>query len=315
MVLGWIQKVYMFFCLFQLNPYKDFNGRSQTGFAAPHASLRNGLRCSTNKGYIRPVWRRPNLDIILNAFVEEVFIDPRTKEAKGVIFEWWGLKYHAVASKEVILSAGAIASPQLLMVSGVGPQRQLRKHDIPVIHHSPGVGGNLQDHVSTTGASYGIQDSVTGHRLSFIVPEMLNAKSVDSFLHSADGFFYAVPVAEVMGFWSSKYQNRSVDWPDVQYFLGSYGYSTDGGLVGRRGAAVTFSNFADTVEPVIYKDSFIVTPLLMRPKSRGWIEIQSDEAKIHPKIHANYYDHPMDMAIMVSNNEILWTKKYIVLLL
>lgn len=234
--------------------------------------------------------------------MERIIIDPRTKEAKGVVFQWWGGKHKAIASKEVILSAGSIASPQLLMVSGVGPKQQLIQNDIPVLVHSPGVGGNMQDHISSTGATYEIHNAETGQRLSFVVPEMMNAQAVEDFTHSANGFFYAVPIAELMGFWNSKYQDPQKDWPDVQFFIGSYSYSTDGGMVGRRGAALTFSNFAETVEPLLYKDTFIVTPLLMRPKSRGWIEIKSDKAKIHPKIHANYYDDPLDMAIMVRHD-------------
>ncbi|XP_065364732.1 glucose dehydrogenase [FAD, quinone] [Calliphora vicina] len=282
-----------------LNPYKDFNGRSQYGFAAPHATVRDGLRCSANKAYIRPVWRRSNLDILLKAFVEKIIIDPDSKQAKGVRFEWLGTKHRVKATREVILSAGAIASPQLLMVSGVGPRKQLQQHDIDVIKELPGVGGNLQDHISATGSLYTIDNTITGDRLSFIVPEMLNAKSVDTFLHHANGFFYAVPVAEVMGFWNSKYQDPRKDWPDVQYFLGSYGYGADGGLIGRRAASMSMINFAQSFEPIIYKDSFIITPLLMRPKSRGWLEIVSRHNKDYPKIHANYYDNPLDMAIMV----------------
>ncbi|XP_023307244.2 glucose dehydrogenase [FAD, quinone] [Lucilia cuprina] len=283
----------------QLNPYKDFNGRSQYGFAAPHGTLRDGLRCSANKAYIRPIWKRPNLDVLLKAFVEKVIIDPHSKQAKGIIFNWLGARYEVKATREVILSSGAIASPQLLMVSGVGPRQQLQKHDIDVIHDLPGVGGNLQDHISATGSLYTIDNAVTGDHLSFIVPEMLNAKSVDSFIHHADGFFYAMPVSEVMGFWNSKYQDPSKDWPDVQFFLGSYGYGTDGGLIGRRGAAMTMINYAQSFEPIIYKDSFIITPLLMRPKSRGWLEITSKHNSEYPKIFPNYYDQPIDMAIMV----------------
>ncbi|XP_061391348.1 glucose dehydrogenase [FAD, quinone] [Musca vetustissima] len=282
-----------------VNPYHDFNGRSQTGFAVPHGSLRNGLRCSANKAYIRPVWKRRNLDVVLNAFVEQIIIDPRTNEAKGVLFEWMGGKHKAAAKKEVILSAGAIASPQLLMVSGVGPKAQLRKFDIPVLKHLPGVGGNMQDHISTTGATYAVKNTLTGKRLSFVVPEEMTVESVDKFIHKEDSFFYAMPMSEVMGFWSSKYQDPKLDWPDVQFFLGSVSYSSDGGMIGRRGGAVSFSNYAETMEPLLYKDSFVITPLVMRPKSRGWIELTSDEVRDHPKIHANYYDDPLDMAIMV----------------
>uniref|UniRef100_A0A1I8QFE4 Glucose-methanol-choline oxidoreductase N-terminal domain-containing protein n=1 Tax=Stomoxys calcitrans TaxID=35570 RepID=A0A1I8QFE4_STOCA len=282
-----------------LNPHKDFNGHSQTGFWVPHGSLRNGLRCSANKGYIRRSWQRPNLDIVLKAFVEQIVIDPRTNEAKGVVFEVFGRKHHAKASREVILSAGAIASPQLLMVSGVGPRKQLLDNKIPVIKHLPGVGGNMQDHISTTGATYIIDTDDSDEPLSIIVPELVNTTAVEAFLHGQNNVFYAVPVAEVMGFWSSKYQDPHADWPDVQFFLGSISYSSDGGMIGRRGSALSLTTYAETMEPLLYKDDFTITPLLMRPKSRGYIEIKSAKAKIHPKIHANYYDHPLDMAVMV----------------
>lgn len=105
-----------------VHPDGDFNGRSQTGFAPPHGSLRDGLRCSANKGYIRRSWQRPNLDIVLKAFVERIVIDPQSHRAIGVIFEYGLLKHTVRAKREVILSAGSLASPQLLMVSGVGPR-------------------------------------------------------------------------------------------------------------------------------------------------------------------------------------------------
>lgn len=249
------------------------------------------------------------MDIILKAFVKRIIIDHHTKQARGVVFEWLGTKHKVRASREVILSAGAIASPQLLMVSGVGPHKQLQRHDIHVIQDLPGVGGNLQDHISSTGSLYTIDDKVTGHRLSFIVPEMLNAQSVDTFLHHKNGFFYAVPIAEVMGFWNSKYQDPKKDWPDVQFFFGSYGYGTDGGLIGRRASAISMNNYAQSFEPVIYQDSFIITPLIIRPKSRGWLEITSRHNKEYPKIYANYYDNPMDMAIMVKYMKFFWIIK------
>lgn len=290
----------MEFSSLQLNPYNDFNGRSQMGFGVPHATLRDGLRCSANKAYLRPIWRRSNLDILLKAFVQEIIIDPYTKEARGVRFDWFGKKYTALADREVILSAGTIASPQLLMVSGVGPKENLIDLDIDVIQDLAGVGGNLQDHIATIGAQYLIDNRITGHRMSFIVPEMFNAKSVDKFLHHADGFFYAVPIAEVMGFWNSKYQNSHKDWPDVQIFLGSYGLSSDGGILGSHGSSLTLNNYAQVFEPSIYKDNFMIVPLIMRPKSRGWLDIKSKHNKVYPEIHANYYDHPLDMAVMVN---------------
>ncbi|EDV38476.1 uncharacterized protein Dana_GF19424 [Drosophila ananassae] len=281
-----------------VHPDGDFNGRSQTGFAPPHGTLRDGLRCSANKGYIRRSWQRPNLDIVLKAFVERILFEPETQRAVGVLFEYGLGKHRVLANREVILSAGAIASPQLLMVSGVGPREQLEPLGIPVVQHLPGVGGNLQDHISTSAAIYTF-DAKQNRHLSFIVPEMLNEEAVADFLQGRESFFYAMPVSEVMGFFSTRYQDPRQDWPDVQLFLGSYGYGADGGMIGRRGAAITLDNFADTFEPMIYQDSFVIAPLVMRPRSRGYLQLLSKDPKIHPRIHANYYDDPHDMAVMV----------------
>lgn len=228
-------------------------------------------------------------------------IDPKTKEAKGVQFNWLGFRHLIWATREIILTAGSISSPHLLMLSGVGPQDQLLRYNIEVIQHLPGVGRNLQDHISTTGAMYTIENFQNNNqKLSFIIPEQLSKEMVERFLFQREGFFYSLPVAEVMGFWNTKYQDPKLDWPDVQYFLGSFGYGADGGLLGSRGSGLTFDNFANTMEPVIYQDTFLIAPLLLRPKSRGKLELQSDNPQVPPKIYANYYDHPLDIAVMVT---------------
>ncbi|ALC48840.1 CG12398 [Drosophila busckii] len=289
------------------HPDGDFNGRTQSGFAPPHGTLRDGLRCSANKGYMRRSWRRPNLDIVLKAFAEQLLVEPApSKRVWGVRFEHAALRHVVRASKEVLLAAGALASPQLLLVSGIGPAEQLQPLGIQLQQHLPGVGRNLQDHISTSGAVYTVQSAQPNTHLSFIVPEQLNEQSVRDFVQSRKGFFYAMPVSEVMGFAHSRYQQQQQqqrrageDWPDLQLFMGSYGYGADGGMVGRRGAAITLENYAQTFEPVLYQDSFVIAPLLMRPRSRGYLQIVSADARVHPRIHANYYDHPLDMAIMV----------------
>ncbi|XP_064555161.1 glucose dehydrogenase [FAD, quinone] [Drosophila montana] len=284
------------------HPDGDFNGRTQTGFAPPHGTLRDGLRCSANKGYIRRSWQRPNLDIVLKAFVKRLDIEPGSKRVRGVRFEHGLVQHLALANKEVVLAAGALASPQLLMVSGVGPADQLLPLGIELVQHLPGVGGNLQDHISTSGAIYTFDSLQPGTHMSFIVPEMLTQESVEAFVHDQNGFFYAMPVSEVMGFASTRYQLASMpnaDWPDVQLFMGSYGYGADGGMIGRRGAAITLANYADSFEPIQYQDSFVIAPLLMRPRSRGYLQLRSPDARVHPLIHANYYDDPLDMAVMV----------------
>ena len=103
---------------------------------------------STARAFLRPVRNRPNLHIMLNATVTKVLVNPITKAAEGVEFIRKGSKQTARASKEVILAAGAINSPQLLLLSGIGPKEDLAKLQIPLVHDLRGVGHNLHNHVA-----------------------------------------------------------------------------------------------------------------------------------------------------------------------
>lgn len=283
-----------------LNYYNDMNGESQTGFTRAQGSIRDGLRCSSAKGYLRPVHKRPNLHISLKSFVHKVHIDPNTKSATSVKFDVMGIQKEVFTRKEVILSAGAIASPQLLMLSGVGPRRMLSQFNIPVIKDAPGVGENLQDHIAAGGASYLINNDITHQILSFIIPKMFSIPNVDHFVFDNKGPFYANPLCEVMGYFSTKYQDPSLDWPDVQLFMASLGFSSDGGLFELMGSGISINAYGDVFEPVIYRDSYTIIPLVMRPRSRGRIVLKSANPKIHPRIYANYFQDPMDMAVMVT---------------
>ncbi|OXU17623.1 hypothetical protein TSAR_011371, partial [Trichomalopsis sarcophagae] len=132
----------------------DANAAEQLGVVHIQSTANNGARQSTNGAFIRPIRNnRENLEVKTEAHVTRVIIDPQTKAATGV--EYYearsGFTKVALARKEVILSAGAINSPKILQLSGVGPAEWLREHNINVIYDSPGVGRNLQDHVTTDG--------------------------------------------------------------------------------------------------------------------------------------------------------------------
>jgi choline dehydrogenase len=124
----------------------DFNGASQEGVGYHQTTTRNGRRCSTAVGYLRPAMQRPNLRVITEALTEKIVFDGRG--ATGVTFRQNGRSITARAGREVILCGGAVNSPQLLMLSGIGPREHLTELGIPVLHHLPGVGQNLQDHYS-----------------------------------------------------------------------------------------------------------------------------------------------------------------------
>jgi choline dehydrogenase-like flavoprotein len=124
----------------------DFNGASQEGVGYHQTTTRNGRRCSTAVGYLRPAMQRSNLQVMTGALTEKIVFDGR--RATGVIFRRDGRVVTARAGREVILCGGAVNSPQLLMLSGIGPREHLTELGIPVLHHLPGVGQSLQDHYS-----------------------------------------------------------------------------------------------------------------------------------------------------------------------
>jgi choline dehydrogenase len=126
---------------------RDFNGYQQEGVGPYHLTIRDGERCSAALSYLAPVIDRPNLKVITDAHAGRVIIE--NKKAIGVEFSAGPGKpvQRVLAGREVILSGGAFQSPQLLLLSGIGPADELRKLDIPVVHDAPDVGRNLQDHL------------------------------------------------------------------------------------------------------------------------------------------------------------------------
>lgn len=283
-----------------LNTENDYNGATQTGFSRAQGTIRDGLRCSTAKAYLRPIRHRDNLHISMRSHVEKILIHPHSKEAYGVVFLKDNKKYAVFASKEIILSAGSIQSPQTLMLSGVGPKEHLKEHGIEVIHDSPGVGENLQDHIASGGGSYLITNPInSSESLSIIVPKLMQVDSVRNFIFNHQGPLYAMPACEVMAFINTKYQDPKEDWPDVQLFMASFADSSDGGMFGKRASGISDDYYAEVYEKILFKDAFMILPLLMRPQSRGKILLKDKDPHSHPLIYPNYFAHPRDIEIMV----------------
>ncbi len=124
----------------------DFNGASQDGVGYHQTTTRNGRRCSTAVGYLRPAMQRTNLRVVTGALTEKILFEGR--RATGAAYRLEGRLCTATAAREVILCGGAVNSPQLLMLSGIGPEQHIREFGVPVVHHLPGIGQSLQDHYS-----------------------------------------------------------------------------------------------------------------------------------------------------------------------
>lgn len=278
----------------------DVNGKYQTGFTRSHATVRDGLRCSTAKGFLRPAAKRDNLHVSVHSLVEKILIDEH-KRAYGVLYSKHGSKRIVKASKEVILSAGAIQSPQLLMLSGIGNAEDLKELGIYPIVNLPGVGKNLQDHIAMGGHSFLFDNPYeNGTDYCFNFQSAFTLESLIDFSLHKTGLFYSMMEAEAMAFVNTKYQDPAEDYPDIQFFIAPTADNLDGGLFGKRANGLTDATYAELYEDILYEPSFSVVPLLLRPKSRGFVKLQDANPFSPPRIYPNYFSHPDDVKVMVS---------------
>nr|XP_018902436.1 PREDICTED: glucose dehydrogenase [FAD, quinone]-like isoform X1 [Bemisia tabaci] len=291
----------------------DFNGPQQTGINYAQATIRDGLRCSTSKAFLRPIRNRSNLHVSMFSHVEKILFNntsPNLPRAEKVIFKKVGMGRHKVkARKEVILSAGSIASPQLLMLSGVGPKEHLEELKINLVVDSPGVGGNLQDHPAMGGLTYLFDSPPETYPIGagVVLPRLLTLKTLLQFLRDRDGPFYVQPFCEVIGFVNTKFANASDDWPDAQLIFATGGDSDDGGLFNKRASGMRDDVYAALFEPILYRDTITIVPLLMRPRSRGLIRLRTPDPHAHPLIYPNYFQHPQDMRTLIEAGKVAHT--------
>ncbi|XP_067014940.2 glucose dehydrogenase [FAD, quinone] [Anabrus simplex] len=273
--------------------HRDINGEFQTGFAPFQYTMRRGFRCSTAKAFLRPVRLRRNLHVALWSHATKVLIDPITRRAYGVEFYRDGFTEKVLARKEVILSAGAVNSPQLLMLSGVGPAQHLRDHSIPVIQDSPGVGQNLMDHIAIGGLAF-----LVDHPVSIIIDRVMNFNAALRYAILGDGPLTSSVGIESVGFISTKYANQSDDWPDIEFMLTSSSTSSDGGTQAKKAHGLTQRFYDEYLGSISGKDVFGVFPMMLRPKSRGYIRLRSNDPFKYPLMYHNYLTHPDDIRVM-----------------
>nr|XP_012217942.1 PREDICTED: glucose dehydrogenase [FAD, quinone] [Linepithema humile] len=272
---------------------RDINGERQTGFMISQGTIRRGSRCSTAKAFLRPVRLRTNIHTAMNSHVTRIVIDPLTMRAIGVEFVRDGRRQIVRARKEVILSAGAINSPQILMLSGIGPKEHLQHIGIPVVRDLQ-VGNNLQDHVGMGGLTFLIDKPVAIVQDRFQATPMMmhyviNGRGPMTTLGGVEGY----------AFINTKYANRSVDYPDVQFHMAPASINSDAGVQVRKVLGLTDEVYNTVYRPITNRDTWTIMPLLLRPKSRGTIRLRSSNPFHSPIINANYFSDPMDIAILV----------------
>lgn len=272
----------------------DVNGQQQTGFAFNQLNIRRGARCSTAKAFLRPVRLRPNLHISLFSHVTKILIDKNTTRAYGVEFIRDGTTKQVVyAKREVILSAGSINSPQLLMLSGIGPKKHLQEMGIDVIKDSPGVGKNIQDHIAVGGLVFLID-----YPVSLITSRLVNINTVLRYAVLENGPLTSSIGLEVVGFISTKYANQSDDWPDIEFMMTSGSTCSDGGSQVKRAHGLTDNFYDEVFSEINYRDTFGILPMMLRPKSRGFLKLRSKNPLSYPLLYHNYLTHPDDVGVL-----------------
>lgn len=244
----------------------DFNGAGQDGVGPYQVTCKKGRRWSVADAYIRPAQERPNLTVLTEAFVTRIVLDGT--KAVGVEYTRGGQAHTARADAEIVLSGGAINSPQLLMLSGIGPGAHLREMGIDVAVESPGVGQNLQDHPVSGILSYTKDTSD--------IAEMLGLGNLLKWRATGKGPL-ASNVAETGAFFASR---DDLELPDIQLHVAPTGFYDNG-----------------MHEPVRRALTTAVT--LVNVQSKGHIKLRSADPTWHPEIEPGYFDDRADLDAMI----------------
>ena len=254
-------------------PYTDdMNGYQHEGVGPMDMTIYKGRRWSTALGYLHPILNRTNLNSKVNVLVTKIIF--QKNRAIGVEYVENGQIQKVFANKEVILSGGAINSPQLLMLSGIGNGDDLKTLDIPVIQHLPGVGENLQDHIEVS-IQHKCTQPITLYSAQWKFPHNMIKIGLQWFMtKTGDG---ATTHIETGGFLRSR---AGVEHPDIQIHFVPSAYIDHG-----------------RVPPSCHSYQMHIGPL--RPKSKGYIKLKSKDPRVQPKIVASYLTAAEDMTGML----------------
>jgi choline dehydrogenase-like flavoprotein len=275
---------------------RDINGEFQTGFMFTQSTMRRGSRCSTSKAFIRPVKLRKNLHVAMKAHVTRLLFD-QNKRIYGVEFFRNGERQVVLAKREVILSAGALNSPQLLMLSGIGPADHLEDMKIPLVSDLP-VGDNLQDHVGLGGLTFVVDGPVTVTQARFqsfpvIMEYIMNERGPMTYTG-----------VEGVAFVNTKYADPSGLWPDIQFHFAPSSINSDRGQNIRKILNLRDGFYNTVYKPLTYAETWTILPLLLRPKSTGFVRLRSKNPFEQPSLEPNYFAYEQDVRVLVEGIKI-----------
>ncbi|KAI4495575.1 hypothetical protein M0802_008587 [Mischocyttarus mexicanus] len=256
---------------------EDHNGAEYMGFTVAQMASKDGVRVSSSSAFLRPMRNRRNLHIALNATATKIIVE--NYKAVGVQYFQNGKFRIARASREIIISGGAVNSPQLLLLSGIGPKEHLKAVNVSLVKDLPGVGHNLQNHVSYTVSWTINQPNVFD----------LNWASLLEYIAFHKGPMSSTGMSQITGFASTRY--TAPDEPDLQFYFGGYQAACSitgeiGALMGNQGRSISIS------------------PTNIHPRSRGILRLANNNPFEKPLIWGNYLSDPIDAAVLIEGIQI-----------
>ncbi|MDA8256654.1 MAG: GMC family oxidoreductase N-terminal domain-containing protein [Betaproteobacteria bacterium] len=251
-------------------PFKqDYNRGDNFGIGHFEVNQKKGVRWNASKAMLRPVLHRPNLKVVTGALIDKLVMDG--KEARGVEFSLNGVPHKVTARIETLLTAGAIGSPTILQRSGIGPAALLQQHGVPLVHESPGVGGNLQDHLQLRMIFkvHGITtlnqraNSLWGKAMMGLEYALFRSGPLSMAPSQLGGFFHSSP---------------EVATPDLEFHV----------------QPLSLNKFG---EPLHSFAAFTASVCNLRPTSRGVVHIRDRDPATAPVIAPNYLSTDNDRLV------------------
>lgn len=250
--------------------FTDYNGRHQMGGTVAQYNTIMGKRHDQATAFIFPVIDRENLVVQTESYVTKIEINSTTNEATGVIFTYQNYTYRATATKEVVLSAGVISTPQILMLSGIGPQQHLEELGIPVVQNLS-VGMTLREHTGLFGLRFSSNTTVPSLTLREQIEEYLNGS----------GPLTSNTRSHVIGWYKSNIE-QTPDYPDLELVIDVSGKSS---ALGQK-----YLNWKDETWNSVWKNrsaSFYLALVLLRAHSVGTVKLKSNNPYDYPLIDYN----------------------------
>lgn len=264
-------------CGFQQN--NDYNGAQQAGAGRFQFNIKDGRRHSGVDAFLRPAMKRPNLTVLTKSQVKKVIV--KAGRAVGVeVMRGRDSVERFEATREVILSAGSFASPQLLMLSGIGDPYGLQRHKVGVVHALPGVGQNLQDHLFFPVSAIGTHKFGQNHTIK----PANQLKGLARYLLFKNGPLSIGPL-EAVAFGHTSLSPARVDYQFqfTSLYIGDH-YQWD---------LYNFKSFPPDI------DGFTILPTLLRPQSRGFLSLRSNDPTDFPVIQPNFLEEEADGKVMI----------------